>query len=243
LFQHIDTGSFFGRLQMPHINGRLFAPDPQIDAPNLPNHVLAAPGQGKNDASLDSDKTTIRYLSRRYKFASRGEAKHSISLYTLGRIFEQSITELEYRVGELEARDTVAKLNKRKRDGVYYTPEWVVNYLVEETMGPWFEAARAASGYPDAADGVPTSAAAAAYIERLRAMRIVDPACGSGAFLIAAFRRILQERIAAQRDVTTTKEAEIAETPLIADILANNLYGVDINPAAVEIAKLALWLH
>ncbi|MEQ1708431.1 MAG: DNA methyltransferase [Terricaulis sp.] len=243
LFRHMDAGGLFGQLQVPHINGGLFAPDPQIEALSIPNHIFATAGQGRNEASLESDTNTLLYLSARYNFAARGDAKHSISLYTLGRIFEQSITELEYRVGELEGRDSIAKLSKRKRDGVYYTPEWVVNYLVEQTLGPWFAAARAASGYSSEAEGAPGAEAASAYIERLRAMRIVDPACGSGAFLIAAFRRLVQERVAAERDRQGVAEAEINEAALVADILANNIYGVDINPAAVEIAKLALWLH
>ena len=93
----------------------------------------------------------------------------------------------------------------------------------------------------------PTAAAAAAYVERLKAIRIVDPACGSGAFLISAFRRLLAERIAAARDVErasgVARPGAIDEAPLIADILRDNIYGVDINPASVEIAKLALWLH
>lgn len=248
LFQFMDAGGLFGQLQVPHINGGLFAPDPQIDSLVIPNHVFAAPGQGRQgDAAIEIDRDTLLYLSGRYNFAARGEAKHSISLYTLGRIFEQSITELEYRVGELEGRDTIAKLNKRKRDGVYYTPEWVVEYLVENTMAPWFAQARAASGYPADAQGAPSQAAATAYIERLKAMRIVDPACGSGAFLIAAFRKLLSERMAAERDLAGASGGAIAAAPneaaLVADILANNIYGVDINAAAVEIAKLALWLH
>lgn len=91
--------------------------------------------------------------------------KESLSLYTLGHIFEQSITELEYREGELEGRETVAKLSKRKRDGVYYTPEVVVNYLVEQTLGPWFVDARKSCGYRDAEGGAPTAGAASASAE------------------------------------------------------------------------------
>ena len=125
--------------------------------------------------------------------------KESLSLYILGHIFEQSITELEYREGELEGRESLAKLSKRKRDGVYYTPEPVVNYLVEQTLGPWFADTKAACGYPNSEEGAPTAAAAAAYVERLKAIHIVDPACGSGAFLISAFRRLLAERITAAR--------------------------------------------
>ena len=75
-----------------------------------------------------------------------------------------------------------------------------MNYLVEQTLGPWFADAKAACGYPRPDEGAPTAAAATAYVERLKTIRIVDPACGSGAFLISAFRRLLAERIAAARD-------------------------------------------
>lgn len=246
LFEKMNTGGQLGEVRVPYIDGGLFADDPLINSLVLPNHVFAARGQGSNDSSLEADQTTLFYLSGRYNYASRGDAKESLTLYTLGRIFEQSITELEYRAGELEGRESIAKLSKRKRDGVYYTPEWVVTYLVEQTLTPWFAAAKASCGYPEG--GTPADLASAqAYVQRLRAIHIVDPACGSGAFLIAAFRRLLQERIAAEREVVRLQTAALPdvvdETKLIQEILANNIYGVDINPAAVEIAKLALWLH
>jgi hypothetical protein len=246
LFRLMNSGGTLNRLTLPEINGGLFEPDPLIDGLSIPNHVFAKAGQGANEASLESDRDTLFYLCGRYNYAARGDVKESLSLYTLGHIFEQSITELEYREGELEGRETVAKLSKRKRDGVYYTPEPVVNYLVEQTLGPWFADARAACGYPRAEEGPPTAAAASAYVERLKAIRIVDPACGSGAFLISAFRRLLAERIAADQEVDKARGGAVSavnEAPLIAEILRNNIYGVDINPASVEIAKLALWLH
>jgi hypothetical protein len=247
LFATMNDGGDMGLLKVPHINGGLFAPNPAMDGLVIPNHVFAAAKQGAGEAALESDTDTLLYLCARYNYASRGNVKESLSLYTLGRIFEQSITELEYRAGELEGRDSVASLSKRKRDGVYYTPEWVVNLLVEGTLNPWFAANGAQAGYPDTEDGIPDRAAAEAYRARLQAMRIVDPACGSGAFLISAFRRLLEERIAVERDIERAKGGDIAagvsEAPLIAEILANNIYGVDINPASVEIAKLALWLH
>jgi hypothetical protein len=246
LFGLMNSGGTLNRLTLPKINGGLFAPDPLIDGLSIPNHVFAKAEQGTNEASLESDTNTLFYLCARYNYAARGDVKESLSLYILGHIFEQSITELEYREGELENRETIAKLSKRKRDGVYYTPEPVVNYLVEQTLGPWFADARTACGYPNPEQGTPTAAAAAAYVERLRSIRIVDPACGSGAFLISAFRRLLAERIAAARDGERARggtPGAIDETPLIAEILRNNIYGVDINPASVEIAKLALWLH
>jgi hypothetical protein len=246
LFGLMNSGGTLNRLTLPEINGGLFEPDPLIDGLSIPNHVFAKAGQGANEASLESDRQTLFYLCGRYNYAARGDVKESLSLYTLGHIFEQSITELEYREGELEGRETVAKLSKRKRDGVYYTPEPVVNYLVEQTLGPWFADTKAACGYPRPEEGTPTVAVAAAYVERLKGLRIVDPACGSGAFLISAFRRLLAERIAAARDVDRARggaPGPVDEAPLIAEILRENIYGVDINPASVEIAKLALWLH
>lgn len=234
LFGLMNTGGTQGNLTLPEINGGLFAPDPLIDNLVIPNHVFAKAGQGANEASLESDRETLFYLCARYNYAGRGDVKESISLYTLGHIFEQSITELEYREGELENRETVAKLSKRKRDGVYYTPETVVNYLVEQTLDPWFADAKKACGYPLPDEGAPSAASAEAYVERLKSIRIVDPACGSGAFLISAFRRLLLERVAAAGDVERARGStaiKIDEAPLIAEILRNNIYGVDINPA------------
>ena len=246
LFDLMNRGATLNVIRLPQINGGLFASDPLIDGLKIPNHVFAKTGQGANEASLASDCATLFYLCARYNYAARGDVKESLSLYTLGHIFEQSITELEYREGELEGRETLARLSKRKRDGVYYTPEPVVDYLVDETLGPWFADARIACGYPHAEEGAPTVEAALAYIERVKTIRIVDPACGSGAFIISAFRRLLTERIAAAQDAERARggaPGAVDEAPVIAEILRDNLYGVDINPASVEITKLALWLH
>src|SRR5690606_35803162 len=191
----------------------------QIDALAIPNHIFAAPKQGAGTAALEADTETLFYLCARYNYAARGSEKESLSLYTLGRIFEQSITELEYRTGELEGRETVASITERKRNGVYYTPEWVVNLLVEETMGPWFAEAKLAAGYPSPEKGEPDRKAVEAYLAEVRAMKIVDPACGSGAFLISAFRRLLQERLAidAELDRAAGGLARTGEKDAIAD--------------------------
>ena len=249
LFGLMNNGGTLSRLTLPEINGGLFAPDPLIDGLNIPNHVFVKAGQGANEASLESDPKTLFYLCGRYNYAGRGDVKESLSLYTLGHIFEQSITELEYREGELEKRETVAKLSKRKRDGVYYTAEPVVNYLVEQTLGPWFADAKTACGYPQPEEGAPTVAAAEAYVSRLKAIRIVDPACSSGAFLICVssggcWRSGLRRQAMWRgRGWSGARPGVIDEAPLIAHILRENIHGVDINPASVEIAKLALWLH
>jgi len=238
LFAHMNRGGRFGEL---------FAQSPLIDQLSMPNDVFVAPGQGANSAALARNRDTLLHLCAAYNYAGRADARESLSLYSLGRIFEQSISELEFRVGELENRDTVARLSKRKRDGVYYTPEWLVNLLVEQTLGPWFADAKRSLGWTGADERAPSLAAAEAYVQRLKAIRIVDPACGAGAFLISAFGRLLKERLDAARDVEAASGGGVVGAPdeagVIADILTHNLYGVDINPASVEITKLALWLH
>lgn len=92
LFAYMNTGGRLGQLPVPHINGGLFETDPLIEGLTIPNHVFAAAGQGVNDTSLERDRTTVLYLCARYNYAARGDARESLSLYTLGRIFEQSIS-------------------------------------------------------------------------------------------------------------------------------------------------------
>jgi hypothetical protein len=248
LFSRMNTGGNLGKEKVPCINGGLFADDAMLDDLVIPNSMFAAEGQTHtNEAALAKDKKTLLFLSGYYNYAAKGDATQSLTLYTLGRIFEHSITELEYKVGELEGRETVAKLSKRKRDGVYYTPEWVVNYLVQETMGPWFAAAREASGWAED-DAEPAPQALKTYLAKLRSIKVVDPACGSGAFLISAFRKLLDERtvvaaVMQQRALKDDQGIGDDESKIVSDILTHNIYGVDINPASVEIAKLALWLH
>ena len=100
----------------------------------------------------------------------------------LGRIFEQSITELEILEAEAEGRPSVNKLSKRKRDGVYYTPEWVVERIVDETLGARLRDIKQECDWPAAGD--PSLDAVDAYAERLKQVTVLDPACGSGAFLL-----------------------------------------------------------
>ena len=247
VFNHMNDGTSMGQLKFPHINGGLFKVDPLLDSLVIPNHVFVARDQGYNETSLERDTTTLFYLSARYNYAADGDGRETLTLYTLGRIFEQSITELEYRAGELTGNDSLANISKRKRDGVYYTPEWVVNYLVAETLGPWFSQAKDDTGMSHEGEAPASRQSLEAYIAKLKSIRIIDPACGSGAFLISAFRALLDERRIAQRLLAQTMGSQIAELiedgPLISEILTHNIFGVDINPASVEIAKLALWLH
>lgn len=260
LFRAMNDGRAFGGEQLNQFNGGLFEPDPDLDHLHIPNIAFCEQGQGQNEASLYSNRRTLLYLSAAYNYATgwaggltrdggdRPDPTRSLGLYTLGRIFEQSITELEILEAEADERLSVNVLSKRKRDGVYYTPEWVVERIVAETIGRRLSDLRRACGWPEPdEDRLPSEAALDDYEAELRELRVVDPACGSGAFLITSLRFLLEEwrslRGLRQQVSRNYMVREGFEDEVVRDLLRRNIYGVDINPASVEIAKLALWLH
>ena len=130
----------------------------------------------------------------------------------------------------------------RKAGGVYYTPRYIVDYIVEQTVGKLVE-------------GIAP--------EKSLVLRILDPACGSGSFLIRAFERVCehwQEWLTAQLPKEKTAraawekkhrklcwvDAETGDIHLTVDlkrrILTENIYGVDLDSAAVEVTQLSLYL-
>jgi type I restriction-modification system DNA methylase subunit len=104
----------------------------------------------------------------------------------------------------------------RKAHGVYYTPKWVVRLIVEGTLGRALD------------ERTP---------EEIRNIRVLDPACGSGSFLVEAFRVLAHYWRRTEPPVDAA--AELAQRVAI---LHNNMFGVDLDPAAVEIAQLNLLL-
>jgi hypothetical protein len=119
--------------------------------------------------------------------------------------------------------DTANSREARKRDGVYYTPEWLARALVAATIGAGLHEARATLDLD-------------AHAELLAGLRVLDPACGEGALLLAAFTRLHEEwRWLAQARGGGFDAAAAATT-----ILQRNLHGVDISADAVATAELAL---
>ena len=264
-------GGAFGGHTISRFNGGLFACDPELDALRIPARLFCAPNQGatQDDASLLSDRLTLLYFSARYNFGKRKDSRQrTIGLTTLGRIFEQSITELEIMEAEADGRVSLNKLGKRKTDGVYYTPEWVTHAIVEEVVGGRLGDLRAELGFADlppltdeavaayrafrSSRGRRTAPVAGEWLAflktyrlRVDGLRVVDPACGSGAFLIQALDRLIAEYrwIVDQEERITGVRELWNQDALIRSILSLNLYGVDINPESVEITQLALWLH
>jgi hypothetical protein len=152
LFDAMNRGTAFGGRVMHQFNGGLFAPDRVLEALRVPNTIFCQHLQGQNEESISHHPQTVLYLCATYNYAAdlgeggtRGGRK-SLGLYTLGRIFEQSITELEMREAEADDRLSVNKISKRKTDGVYYTPEWVVERVVAGTIDPCLAEIRTACG-------------------------------------------------------------------------------------------------
>ncbi len=112
------------------------------------------------------------------------------------------------------------------------------------TLGPRLADLKRECGWP--ANGDPSLDAIDAFAERLKSLTVLDPACGSGAFLITVLRYLIdtwREVQGFRRQLTGSIAARDEDAARIAEILRSNIYGVDINAASVEIARLALWLH
>ena len=147
----------------------------------------------------------------------------------LGSIYE-SLLELipHYDQDQRSYTLTVLPGNERKESGSYYTPTSLVECLLDSALDPLLDEATA-KGTPDE------------KIAALLDLTVCDPACGSGHFLVAAARR-LAKRIAAEE----TGESEPPETEIrkaLRRVVGRCIYGVDINPMSVELAKISLWME
>ncbi len=237
LFTAIDKGN--EALNIPKYNGGLFKRNPIIREIIIPDHICEG----------------FKRLAE-YDFASE------ISVTVLGHIFEQSIADVEIlqaeALGEIAPeKKTTGTSGRRKRDGVVYTPDYVARFIVDQTLGVHCDAIfddilaqYATKGAKADDDPIKWKSAKAEreawtdYRKRLTSLRIVDPACGSGVFLIMAFD-YLKTKLGQVNSII----AQLSDSGMMGDlldpdseILTHNLFGVDVNSESVEIAKLSLWI-
>lgn len=121
--------------------------------------------------------------------------------------------------------DSGAKGNQRKTSGSYYTPDSLVETLLDSALDPVLDQVEANAETPEAK--------AAAILD----LKVIDPACGSGHFLLGAARR-MAGRVAALRNPDAPDEQAA-----LRDVVGRCIHGVDRNPMAVELAKVALWIE
>lgn len=184
----------------------------------------------------------------------------------LGRIFEQSISDLEELKNDALGIETDKKKGKRKKDGVFYTPSRITRGIVEKSIGEYLNDKKLEIGFeklPELTDeSIETQRGLSAkaekhlafwreYRSKVLSIKVIDPACGSGAFLIAAYDYLKKEldeindRIADLKGRTQElfDGDEMYDASRENEYLIKCLYGVDLNPESVEISKLSLWLR
>ncbi|MEV6740593.1 DNA methyltransferase [Streptomyces sp. NPDC051104] len=158
----------------------------------------------------------------------------------LGSIYE-SLLELVPKHNATERTFELVELagNARKTTGSYYTPSSLIECLLDSALDPVIDDAvkrgeiRATrSGQPDPGPAI---------VDELLSLTVCDPACGSGHFLVAAARRIAK-RVAAVREQNPEPTIDAVRHALH-EVVARCIYGVDLNPMAVELAKVSLWLE
>lgn len=234
-FGYMNTGYQGKQFEIFAYNGGLFTPDEILDNITIDDQLLYDSCMGLSNYDFESE----------------------VDVNILGHIFEHSLTEIE-RIEQELANEAEAieepqvKYNtKRKKDGVFYTPRYITKYIVENTVGAlctqkWEEFKIDPEDYnakKSKAEKQKLLQKLDDYRQWLLELTICDPACGSGAFLNQALEFLIQEH----HRVDVLKARLFGTDMIMSDvetsILENNLYGVDINEEATDIAKLSLWLR
>jgi type I restriction-modification system DNA methylase subunit len=130
---------------------------------------------------------------------------------------------------------------ERKATGAYYTPDYVVTYIVEETVGPLVEEIRADLREQGFEPG--TEEYIAPFFRRVTDLRILDPAMGSGHFLTKATGYLSEQVMNEVREAESEFGVAFDEQHIRREIAKECIYGVDLNGMAVELAKLSMWLE
>ncbi|MGW4023870.1 Eco57I restriction-modification methylase domain-containing protein [Streptomyces sp. NPDC005009] len=158
----------------------------------------------------------------------------------LGSVYE-SLLELEPKHSATDRSFELIEVagNSRKTTGSYYTPSSLIECLLDTTLDPVIDDAvkrgeqRATAGNrPDPTEDI---------VDELLSLTVCDPACGSGHFLVASARRIAK-RVASVRERNPEPTVDAVRHALH-EVVARCIYGVDLNPMAVELAKVSLWLE
>lgn len=229
-FGYLDTGHKFPKYELFAYNGGLFKPDEVLDNIRI------------------SDEPLVEHTRR----LSTYDFESEVDVNILGHIFENSLSEIE-EVSQQISSGEIPKNSKRKQDGVFYTPQYITKYIVENTVGCLCSEKKCELGIVEEeyfADKNRQKSTKKRLLQQLQQYRewlmqltILDPACGSGAFLNATLLFLMSEHALIDEMEAKLTGASIVFQGIENSILENNLYGVDINEESVEIAQLALWLR
>ncbi|MCP2037319.1 TaqI-like C-terminal specificity domain-containing protein [Chryseobacterium sp. HSC-36S06] len=210
-------------------------------------------GLFKADEILDNIKIDDQLLYKHSLKLSEYDFASEVDVNILGHIFENSLNEIDEIKSQLEGKEVDKSKTKRKKDGVFYTPKYITKYIVENTVGKLCEEKKTEFGiieedyFTDKKRQQKTKENLLKklddYREWLLHITIVDPACGSGAFLNEALNFLIDEHQYIDELESKLTGSSISFSYQSESILENNLFGVDLNEESVEIAKLSLWLR
>jgi len=231
-FGYMNTGYQGKKYQIYAYNGGLFKPDEILD-----------------NITIDDDILHVHTLR-----LSKYDFETDVDVNILGHIFEHSLGEIENVQAEIKGEKVLSQKTKRKKDGIFYTPKYITKYIVENTLGKLCEEKRAklkiideeyAKGRKNRKKEVLKSLDKKLndYRNYLLSLSILDPACGSGAFLNQALEFLINEHRKIDELRRQLLGGSIPFSDITTDILEKNIYGVDLNEESVEIAKLSLWLR
>ncbi|QQS51165.1 MAG: N-6 DNA methylase [Bacteroidota bacterium] len=178
--------------------------------------------------SLTIDNKVVKTIISEMYYPESPYEFSVLSVEILGSAYEQFLGK-QIKIDTGHRAKIEEKPEVRKAGGVYYTPQYVVDYIVENTVGKLIEGKTP---------------------KQIGKIKIADPACGSGSFLIGAYQYLLdfhknyytdKGTKIGKKDSPTTPEGNLTSAEK-KRILLNNIYGVDIDVNAVEVTKLSLLL-
>ena len=229
-FGYMNTGHQGKQYEIFAYNGGLFKPDEILDHIKITDNVLAEHTRKLSEYDFESD----------------------VDVNILGHIFENSLSEIEEVTQQITSGEA-PQVSKRKQDGVFYTPQYITKYIVENTVGRLCAEKKQElhivedEYLSEQRRQIQTKKRLLEqlhqYREWLLSLTILDPACGSGAFLNAALQFLMSEHKHIDEMEAKVTGSSIVFQDIENSILEHNLYGVDINEESVEIAQLALWLR
>jgi type I restriction-modification system DNA methylase subunit len=239
-FHLLNTGWQGKKYEIFAYNGGLFAPDEVLDNLIIDDEVL--------------DDNTLTLSAYNFNPEQIDDGENVVDVNILGHIFEHSLGEIENVQAEIKGEKIDAQRTKRKKDGIFYTPKYITKYIVENTVGRLCEEKRKelklideeyTKGRKNRKKETIRSLDKKLddYCNWLLSLTILDPACGSGAFLNQALEFLINEHRKIDELRFQLMGGSIVFTDITSDILEKNIFGVDINDESVEIAKLSLWLR
>lgn len=251
-----------GAEQIPFLNGGLF--EPSIQDYYKPSKITGL-NENLNTLKID-DQWFVKFFEEleKYNFTidenSVTDVEVSVDPEMLGRIFENLLAEIDPDSGE----------TARKATGSFYTPREIVDYMATESLVQYIhnktnlpqDQLRPIFKMMDKQDFVFSIAETEAILDALDKVKILDPACGSGAFPMGVLQKIVQALQKLDPDAEWWKKRQIArvsnaivrkqlkeklessgvEYARKIGVIQNSLYGVDIQPVAAEISKLRCFL-